>query len=157
MTAIDNAIRETAVQQQTQDNGVLPSRPLNHAEHYAYYGALPSPDRLPLGELAALMGHAGVRGRGGAGFPLYRKIVSVSGAARARKIMPTIIANGCEGEPASHKDKHLLWLASQLAWPASCGPRGQSSRSRRALRTAGATSCDGCARPSRSATCARTA
>jgi NADH:ubiquinone oxidoreductase subunit F (NADH-binding) len=114
MTAIDNAIRETAVQQQTQDNGVLPSRPLNHAEHYAYYGALPSPDRLPLGELAALMGHAGVRGRGGAGFPLYRKIVSVSGAARARKIMPTIIANGCEGEPASHKDKHLLWLAPHL-------------------------------------------
>ncbi len=114
MTAIDNAVRETVVQQQTQDNGVLPSRPLNHAEHYAYYGALPSPDRLPLGELAALMGHAGVRGRGGAGFPLYRKIVSVSGAARARKIMPTIIANGCEGEPASHKDKHLLWLAPHL-------------------------------------------
>ena len=119
MTAIDNGIREAAVQQQTQverteDNGVLPSRPLGLAEHRAYYGALPTPDRLPLGELAAMLGHAGVRGRGGAGFPLHRKILSVSGAARARRVAPTIIANGCEGEPASHKDKHLLWLAPHL-------------------------------------------
>ena len=119
MTAIDNGIREAAVQQQTQDkwtehNGVLPSHPLNHPDHRAYYGALPAPDQLPLGELTAILGHAGLRGRGGAGFPLYRKIVSVSGAARARRIAPTIIANGCEGEPASHKDKHLLWLAPHL-------------------------------------------
>jgi NADH:ubiquinone oxidoreductase subunit F (NADH-binding) len=119
MTAIDNGIREAAVQQQTQDkgtehNGVLPSHPLNHPDHRAYYGALPAPDQLPLGELTAILGHAGVRGRGGAGFPLYRKIVSVSGAARSRRVAPTIIANGCEGEPASHKDKHLLWLAPHL-------------------------------------------
>ena len=96
------------------DNGVLPSRPQSLADHHGYYGALPTPDRLPLGELVAVLGHAGVRGRGGAGFPLYRKIVSVSGAARARRLAPTIIANGCEGEPASHKDKHLLWLAPHL-------------------------------------------
>jgi len=119
MTAIDNGIREAAVQQQTQverteDNGVLPSRPLGLADHRVYYGALPTPDQLPLGELAAKLGHAGVRGRGGAGFPLYRKLVSVSGAARARRVAPTIVANGCEGEPASHKDKHLLWLAPHL-------------------------------------------
>jgi len=111
---IDYGVREAAVQQQTQDNGVLPSRPLSFADHRAYYSALPTPDRLPLGELTAMLGHAGLRGRGGAGFPLYRKIVSVSGAARARKIAPTVIANGCEGEPASHKDKHLLWLAPHL-------------------------------------------
>jgi NADH:ubiquinone oxidoreductase subunit F (NADH-binding) len=110
MTAIDNGIRETVV---TED-GVLPSRPLNQAEHGAYYGALPDPSGLPLGELAALLGHAGVRGRGGAGFPLHKKLVSVSGAARARRIAPIVIANGCEGEPASHKDKHLLWLAPHL-------------------------------------------
>ena len=118
MTAIDNGAREAVVPQsppsQARENGVLPSRPLNVAEHRAYYGALPAADRLPLGELAARIGHAGVRGRGGAGFPLYRKIVSVSGAARARRLQPTIVANGCEGEPASHKDKHLLWLAPHL-------------------------------------------
>jgi hypothetical protein len=118
MTAIDNGIREAAMQQtqdkRTEDNGVLPPRPLGLAEHHAYYGPLPTPDQLPLGELAAKLGHAGVRGRGGAGFPLYRKLVSVSGAARARRVAPTIIANGCEGEPASHKDKHLLWLAPHL-------------------------------------------
>jgi NADH:ubiquinone oxidoreductase subunit F (NADH-binding) len=105
MTAIDNGIRE---------NGVLSSRPLSLADHRAYYGPVPAPGQLPLGELAAMLGHAGVRGRGGAGFPLYRKILSVSGAARARRVAPTIIANGCEGEPASHKDKHLLWLAPHL-------------------------------------------
>jgi NADH:ubiquinone oxidoreductase subunit F (NADH-binding) len=119
MTAIDNGMREAAVRQQAQDtqaqdNGVLPSRPLNLAEHRTYYGALPSPDQMPLGDLTAMLGHAGVRGRGGAGFPLYRKILSVSGAARARRVAPTIVANGCEGEPASHKDKHLLWLAPHL-------------------------------------------
>jgi NADH:ubiquinone oxidoreductase subunit F (NADH-binding) len=100
--------------QQARENGVLPSRPLDHAEHRAYYGVLPDPDRLPLGELASMIGDAGVRGRGGAGFPLYRKLVSVSGAARARRIAPAIVANGCEGEPASHKDKHLLRLAPHL-------------------------------------------
>lgn len=115
MTATDNRTETVVTQpQQTREYGVLPSRPLNHAEHRAYYGVLPDPDRLPLGELASMIGHAGLRGRGGAGFPLYRKIVSVSGAARARRIAPTIVANGCEGEPASHKDKHLLWLAPHL-------------------------------------------
>ena len=118
MTAIYNGTRGATVQQtqdsRSQDNSLLPSRPLGMAEHRAYYGALPAPDGLPLGELAARIGTAGVRGRGGAGFPLYRKIVSVSGSARARKVSPTIIANGCEGEPASHKDKHLLWLAPHL-------------------------------------------
>lgn len=116
MTAIDNGAREAVVTQpqEPQRNGVLPERPLSFAEHRAHYGVLPTPEQLPLGELAARIGHAGVRGRGGAGFPLYRKIVSVSGAARARKLQPTIVANGCEGEPASHKDKHLLWLAPHL-------------------------------------------
>ncbi|HWG28751.1 NADH-ubiquinone oxidoreductase-F iron-sulfur binding region domain-containing protein [Actinospica sp.] len=114
MTATDNATETVVPQTRHAEAGLLPTHPLNSAEHRAYYGALPDPGRLPLGELAALLGHAGVRGRGGAGFPLYRKIVSVSGAARARRIAPTIIANGCEGEPASHKDKHLLWLAPHL-------------------------------------------
>jgi NADH:ubiquinone oxidoreductase subunit F (NADH-binding) len=115
MTAIDNAIREPAVQQQTHHaNAVLPPHPLNLPDHHAYYGPLPTPDQLPLGELAAMLGHAGVRGRGGAGFPLHRKIFSVSGAARARRVAPTIIANGCEGEPASHKDKYLLHVAPHL-------------------------------------------
>jgi NADH:ubiquinone oxidoreductase subunit F (NADH-binding) len=121
MTAIDNRTNdrtddriETAARHQGRGTGVLPERPLDLAEHEAYYGALPSPDRLPLGELAGIVGQAGVRGRGGAGFPLYRKILAVSGAARARRIAPVIIANGCEGEPASYKDKHLLWFAPHL-------------------------------------------
>jgi NADH:ubiquinone oxidoreductase subunit F (NADH-binding) len=121
MTATDNRWDhrlddrvETARRQQARGAGVLPERPLDLAAHDAYYGALPSPDRLPLGELTGVIGQAGVRGRGGAGFPLYRKILAVSGVARARRIAPVVIANGCEGEPASYKDKHLLWFAPHL-------------------------------------------
>lgn len=47
---------------------------------------------------------AGLRGRGGAGFPAYRKWEVVA-AATGPKV---VVANGHEGEPASSKDKWLL-------------------------------------------------
>ncbi|GAA2976104.1 NADH-ubiquinone oxidoreductase-F iron-sulfur binding region domain-containing protein [Microbacterium terrae] len=63
------------------------------------YAPLRSPDSL-FDHVAA----AGLRGRGGAAFPLARKILTVrSGAAS-----PVLVANGEEGEPASIKDKWLL-------------------------------------------------
>jgi len=118
MTAVDQGPRTAAhaatSTSTTRTDGILPPRPLNLAEHRAYYGPLPTSDRLQLGALTDLLGRAGVRGRGGAGFPLYRKILSVSQAARSRRVAPVIVANGCEGEPASHKDKHLLWAAPHL-------------------------------------------
>jgi NADH:ubiquinone oxidoreductase subunit F (NADH-binding) len=109
MTAVDDVTRETA-----GGDGVLPARPLDLAGHLAYYGGLPPEQSLGVGTLTDLVGRAGVRGRGGAGFPLYRKVLAVSQAARARRVAPVVIGNGCEGEPASRKDKHLLWTAPHL-------------------------------------------
>jgi NADH:ubiquinone oxidoreductase subunit F (NADH-binding) len=76
--------------------------------HLDRYGALPrtgGPRRLIL-ELRA----AGLTGRGGAAFPVYRKLEAVAGAA-GRAV---VVANGAEGEPASDKDKTLLRAAPHL-------------------------------------------
>ncbi len=56
------------------------------------------------GVLAELR-HAGLRGRGGAGFPVWRKWQSVlSGAGQTRYV----VANGAEGEPGTFKDRAIM-------------------------------------------------
>jgi NADH:ubiquinone oxidoreductase subunit F (NADH-binding) len=74
-------------------------------EHLARLGMPPAS-----GDLIAAVEAAGLRGRGGAGFPTGRKLHSV--AAQRRR--PIVVANGAEGEPASKKDKALIRLAPHL-------------------------------------------
>jgi NADH:ubiquinone oxidoreductase subunit F (NADH-binding) len=59
-----------------------------------------------IGELEA----AGLTGRGGAAFPVHRKLAAVAGAGGR----PFVVGNGAESEPASSKDVSLLWLAPHL-------------------------------------------
>ncbi len=56
------------------------------------------------GVLAELQ-HAGLRGRGGAGFPTWRKWQSVLSAAGQTKY---VVANGAEGEPGTFKDRAIM-------------------------------------------------
>jgi len=63
------------------------------------YAQLRDPSAL-LDRVAA----AGLRGRGGAAFPLARKILTV----REGSATPILVANGEEGEPSSVKDKWLM-------------------------------------------------
>jgi NADH:ubiquinone oxidoreductase subunit F (NADH-binding) len=55
-------------------------------------------------DLLARIDAAGLRGRGGAAFPLATKLRAVRDQGRT----PVVVANGEEGEPGSVKDRYLL-------------------------------------------------
>jgi NADH:ubiquinone oxidoreductase subunit F (NADH-binding) len=78
------------------------------AEHRAHFGPLPC---LDVPQLVDLLKRAGLVGRGGAGFPTWRKLADVA-AAGARH--PVVVANGAEGEPLSDKDAVLLHRSPHL-------------------------------------------
>lgn len=80
--------------------------------HRARFGDLP---RLDLDAVVGLAESGSVRGRGGAGFPLARKLRTVadrSGLRPSRR--PVVVVNAAEGEPASAKDEALLGIAPHL-------------------------------------------
>jgi len=83
----------------------------DHAAHLHRYGPLPDlSHRAARHHLIDAVERAGLRGRGGAGFPMARKLRAVAGGGRA----PVVVANGAEGEPASRKDQQLLVTAPHL-------------------------------------------
>jgi NADH:ubiquinone oxidoreductase subunit F (NADH-binding) len=79
--------------------------PVSLDRHLAVHGALPDTG----GELIAEVVAAGLRGRGGAGFPAGVKLAAVAGGSR-----PVVVVNGTEGEPMSGKDRVLLQRAPHL-------------------------------------------
>ncbi|MGE5134125.1 MAG: NADH-ubiquinone oxidoreductase-F iron-sulfur binding region domain-containing protein [Gemmatimonadota bacterium] len=89
------------------DHGVVP---VDLRAHLRRHGTLPyrgGPRRL-IPEVEA----AGLTGRGGAAFPVHRKLAAVAGSGSR----PVVIGNGAEGEPASNKDKSLLWISPHLVF-----------------------------------------
>jgi NADH:ubiquinone oxidoreductase subunit F (NADH-binding) len=83
------------------------------AEHRATGGELPHSTRRGrrgAGALIELVEQAGLRGHGGAAFPVARKLRAVTAAAGRTPLgkRPIVLANASEGEPASGKDRLLL-------------------------------------------------
>ncbi|HTU03964.1 MAG TPA: hypothetical protein VMG13_00285, partial [Trebonia sp.] len=87
-------------------------RPEDWYAHVARHGRLPYRNRP--GDLIRDLAAAGLTGRGGAAFPVHRKLSAVLEAAGKRRRTPVVVANGAESEPASDKDATLLWLAPHL-------------------------------------------
>ena len=88
---------------------LLPASPEDLRGHLARYGATPYRGRtgVLIGDIEA----SGLTGRGGAAFPVYRKMAIVARSRAGRKV---IVANGSESEPASRKDELLLRIAPNL-------------------------------------------
>jgi NADH:ubiquinone oxidoreductase subunit F (NADH-binding) len=81
-------------------------RAVTLAEHRRAYGTLEVDTRTILETIQA----SGLRGRGGGGFPTALKMNAVRDSG-GRAI---VVANGCEGEPVSGKDKTLLAYVPHL-------------------------------------------
>jgi len=87
-------------------------QPHDWQAHTERHGRLPYRDRQ--GGLIREIEGAGLTGRGGAAFPVHRKLQAVLDASDRRGRTPVVIANGAESEPASDKDATLLWLSPHL-------------------------------------------
>src|SRR6266567_107598 len=108
-TAVNESAPGGAARQAAGLPRLLPATPEDLQAHLARYG--PTPYRGRPGVLIDEIETSGLTGRGGAAFPVYRKLAVV---ARARGTRKVIVANGAESEPASRKDELLLRLAPNL-------------------------------------------
>ncbi len=91
----------------SQDQPGPPSA-LDH--HLSSWGPCPLPTRQHRRGAFAVIDESGLRGRGGAWFPVAAKWKAV---AEGRK-RPVVVVNASEGEPASAKDATLLFHAPHL-------------------------------------------
>src|SRR5438105_403258 len=80
----------------------------------AYRAAFgPAPTLAP-GRLIEMAEQVDLRGRGGAAFPVARKLRAVQASAQARSCHTVVLVNAAEGEPGSAKDKSLMLRSPHL-------------------------------------------
>jgi NADH:ubiquinone oxidoreductase subunit F (NADH-binding)/ferredoxin len=84
---------------------------LGLAEHRAEFGELPA---LTAAQLITMAAQVDLRGCGGAGFSVARKLGAVLTATRNGKRRAVVVVNATEGEPGSAKDKVLLCRSPHL-------------------------------------------
>ncbi|MFN2557566.1 MAG: NADH-ubiquinone oxidoreductase-F iron-sulfur binding region domain-containing protein [Nitriliruptorales bacterium] len=90
---------------------LLPDEPVADLEAYVASGGgegLATTMRLAPEQIVAAVRMAGLRGRGGAGFPTGTKWASVVATAREVASPVYLVVNGAEGEPGTYKDRTLL-------------------------------------------------
>jgi NADH:ubiquinone oxidoreductase subunit F (NADH-binding) len=87
------------------DHGAVPVDLRTHLERHGR-----PPYRGQSARLIPMLQESGLTGRGGAAFPAGRKLAAVIDAGTR----PIVIGNGAEGEPASDKDKAILWISPHL-------------------------------------------
>lgn len=111
---MSTAIRETTAGHARTGTTSLPrllpatSQPMQLGAHLEAHSHLPY--RGGPGMLIHTLESAGLTGRGGAAFPTHRKLAAVA----SQKGVSVVVGNGAEGEPASDKDKVLLWSSPHL-------------------------------------------
>jgi NADH:ubiquinone oxidoreductase subunit F (NADH-binding) len=110
-TAVNQSAPGGARQAAARLPRLLPPTPEDLSAHLARYG--PTPYRGRTGALIDDVEASGLTGRGGAAFPVYRKLAAVARAG-VRQGRTVVVANGAESEPASRKDELLLQLAPNL-------------------------------------------
>lgn len=91
-------------------NHALPAQPIVDLESYLELGGLGGLSEArsqQADDVIAQIEEAGVRGRGGAGFPTGRKWRGVA-ADSSRADRPAVVVNAAEGEPGTFKDRALL-------------------------------------------------
>lgn len=71
-------------------------------------GAVAKARGMDAAGLIALIERSGLRGRGGAGFPLARKLATTREAALARDVAPLVIANAYDADPDSPLSRTLI-------------------------------------------------
>ncbi len=86
--------------------GSADGRRVTWSDHRALHGDLPTVSRRDLQDVTAT---AALLGRGGAGFPVARKL-----AALPRSGAHAVVVNGSESEPLSAKDRTLMRAAPHL-------------------------------------------
>jgi NADH-quinone oxidoreductase subunit F len=87
---------------------LLPEQPVTSVAQWREMGggkALEIARRLGPADTIEEIGTAGLRGRGGAGFPTARKWAGVRGSAGTHRY---VVCNAAEGEPSSFKDRAIL-------------------------------------------------
>jgi NADH:ubiquinone oxidoreductase subunit F (NADH-binding) len=116
-TALNDTAPGGAARQAAGLPRLLPQAPEDLQAHLSRYGTVPyrgqrlggRPGRN--GTLITDIEASGLTGRGGAAFPVHRKLAAVAKAKGTRKV---VVANGAESEPASRKDELLLRIAPHL-------------------------------------------